>query len=626
MHSLLKRQLQKLGLSNNQTPSQSEWLAILDRIDQSYCTADNDRFTLERSLKLSSDEMLILYEEKLKDSERRYRQIFEKTEEIAVQGYDRNRKITYWNPASELLYGYTAEEAIGQSLEDLIIPDEMREQVITETNKWINTGEAIPSEELTLRSKDNSPVHVFSSHVMIKNADNELEMFCIDIDISLRKKYEEKILHQAHYDSLTNLPNRFLSLDRLTQQLTDAKRNNELIAVLFLDLDDFKKVNDTLGHEVGDKILIETAQRLTHELRAGDTVGRLGGDEFIILLSGLTDISNSQLIAENLIKRFRKAFFIDGREIILGISIGIAVFPWDAETPSELLRNADSAMFHAKSQGRNTYEYFTKEMNQDVSKRLALEEQLYGALDNNEFEVYYQPKIEISSKRIVGAEALLRWNNPVLGHVSAAEFIPVAEQTGFIVPLGQFVLAEALNRVANWHKEYNCEFRIAVNISPRQFRDTGLVSFIDNSLQQSGVASKYLELEITEGMLIGDHKFITDTLDALAQRDITFSMDDFGTGYSSLSFLQNYPFSILKIDRNFISDMMDVSESRELVQAIIAMAHGLKFMVVAEGVETQEQLDYLKQLGCDYAQGYLFSKPVTTDEMSEILKSATGNK
>jgi len=624
MHSLLKRQLRKLGLSTDQAPELSQWSALLERINQSYESADDGRYTLERSLSISSDEIRGLYDEKLKNSESRFKKVFQNAELIAVQGYDKNHRVNYWNPASERLYGYTADEAVGQYLEELIIPADMREQVSAGIDAWLNGGAAIPSSEVTLCRSDGSLVEVFSSHVLIENMNNEPEMYCIDIDITLRKQFEEKILHQAHYDSLTELPNRFLSLDRLNQLLGEAERSKDLVAVLFLDLDDFKRVNDTLGHEVGDKILIETAQRLIYGLRAGDTVGRLGGDEFIILLSGLVDPGDAQPIAENILNRFRKAFFIEGREIILGVSIGIAIFPWDAKTPSELLRNADSAMFHAKSQGRNTYEYFTKEMNRDVSKRLAMEEQLYSALDNNEFEVYYQAKIDISSNQIMGAEALLRWNNPVLGNVSPFDFIPIAEQTGLIVPLGQFVLTEALNMTAYWHQNYDPEFNIAVNLSPRQFRDSSLVNFIETTMQQSGVASEFIELEVTEGMLMDGHNYIIETLDALNQLDITISIDDFGTGYSSLSYLQHYPFSVVKIDRSFIHEMMSNSKNRELIQAIIAMSHGLKFKVVAEGVETQEQLNHLQRLGCDYAQGYLFSKPVTAAQFSEILKSAAG--
>ena len=443
-------------------------------------------------------------------------------------------------------------------------------------------------------------------------------------DISQRKAAEEKVLHQAHFDALTGLPNRFLTLDRLSQLLSEAQRNNELVAILFLDLDDFKKINDTLGHDTGDKLLIEAAERLNNEVRSGDTVGRLGGDEFIVLLGGLANASDARPIAENLLNRFRDAFRIDGRELILTTSLGIAVFPEDGDNVSELLRNADSAMYHSKALGRNTYSYFTNAMNRDVTRRLALEEQLHGALERGEFSVFYQPQVAISSGKIVGAEALLRWNNPALGDVPPEEFIPITEQNGLIVSIGQFVLTEALTMTAQWQKEYDVNFRIAVNLSPRQFRDPEVVNYIEKIIKQTFVSGECLELEITEGVLMGTHSYIDSVLDELNSLGVSLAMDDFGTGYSSLSYLRSYPFDVLKIDRSFISDITEGHANRELISAAIAMAHSLNLTVVAEGVETEEQFDYLKGLGCDYAQGFLLGKPMAGEEMTGVLESVSG--
>jgi len=441
------------------------------------------------------------------------------------------------------------------------------------------------------------------------------------LDITERKQAEEIILHQAHFDNLTDLPNRFLSLDRLSQLLTEAQRNDEKVAVLFLDLDDFKKVNDTLGHETGDKLLIETSERLRSVVRSTDTVGRLGGDEFIVLLGGLEDGADARPITENLLKKLKEAFRIDGRELILTASIGIAVFPEDGDNASQMLRNADSAMYHAKKLGRNTYSYFTKAMNLEVSRRLALEEQIHCALDRGEFEVSYQPQFNVSNGRIIGVEALLRWQNPTLGDLSPVEFIPVAEQTGLIVPIGRFVLTEALAQMTQWQHDYNREFRIAVNLSPRQFRDSGLVSFIEKAIHRFGVSGNCLELEITEGVLMSGHGYVDNVLARLNDLGINIAMDDFGTGYSSLSYLRRYPFDVLKIDRSFISDITFDQADRELINAAIALAHGLNLDVVAEGVETKEQLDYLKQRGCDFAQGYFFSKPVSAAAITGMLES-----
>ncbi len=441
-------------------------------------------------------------------------------------------------------------------------------------------------------------------------------------DITERRQQEEHILHQAHFDSLTELPNRFLSLDRLSQLINEAHRNGDRVAVLFLDLDDFKKINDTLGHDTGDKLLKEAASRLQSVLRSGDTVGRLGGDEFIVLLGGLSDVTDTRPVAEALLNKFTDAFRIDSRELVLTASIGISIYPDDGENLSELLRNADSAMYHSKEQGRNTYSYFTEEMNQGVSQRLLLEEQIHGALSRGEFRLCYQPKVELVSGKIVGAEALLRWRNPVLGEVSPLEFIPIAEQTGLIVPIGKFVLDQALERVVCWRQQFGDAFTMAVNLSPRQFRDPNLALYITDAIGKSGIPAAALELEITEGVLMSGHAYIDDALVALNDLGVNIAMDDFGTGYSSLSYLRSYPFDVLKIDREFVSDITDDPADRELVNAAIAMAHGLGLKVVAEGVETVDQLKHLASQGCEYGQGYLFSKPLSADELTLMLEAS----
>ncbi|NQY87764.1 MAG: EAL domain-containing protein [Colwellia sp.] len=442
-------------------------------------------------------------------------------------------------------------------------------------------------------------------------------------DISVQKEHEEKILHQAHFDSLTFLPNRFLSLDRLELACEEAKRNNELVALLFLDLDDFKKVNDTLGHDVGDQLLIDAANRLRNVVRSVDTVGRLGGDEFIIILGGLKKIEEAQPIVENLLNQFRKIFVINARELLLTTSVGIAIYPNDASDASELLRNADSAMYDAKKCGRNTYSYYTRQMNECAQRRLAIEEQLHGALARNEFSVHYQPKIDLVNTKIMGAEALLRWHNPVLGNVPPDEFISVAEQTGAIIPLGQFVLKQAVKQTAIWQKNFDDSFQIAVNLSPRQFRDLQLINVIKQTLNETNITSGSLELEITEGVLLSGHRQVREVLNSITNLGIKMAMDDFGTGYSSLSYLRTYPFDVLKIDRSFINDMTSNSKDKALINAVIAMSHALNLKVVAEGIETKQQFELLRTLGCDYGQGYLFSKPLTTDDMTTLLKDTS---
>ncbi len=453
----------------------------------------------------------------------------------------------------------------------------------------------------------------------------ELEITTVRLkdEIRIRKQTEEKLKQQALFDGLTNLPNRTLSLDRLSQLLNKSQRDNKKAAVMFLDLDDFKKVNDTLGHETGDKLLISAADRLKAEVRTGDTVGRLGGDEFIILLGGLSDTTDIGHVAENLLRQFRNPFNIDGRQLILTVSVGISIFPEDSVQASLLLRNADSAMYHSKEIGRNTYSYFTDQMNHEVSRRLLLEEQMHGALERNEFTVFYQPKIDLSSNLIMGTEALLRWHNPVLGDISPIEFIPIAEQTGLIVSLGQFVLNKALSATSIW-RNYDSNFTISVNLSPRQFRDPEFLNYVEKAINRFCPSECYLEFEITEGVFISGFGDIDHVLCRLNNLGVIISMDDFGTGYSSLSYLRRYPFDVLKIDRSFVDDIMTSQSDRELINATVAMAKGLNLKVVAEGVETIEQLAYLKGIGCNYAQGYLFSKPVPENEIQKLIDSEFG--
>ena len=339
------------------------------------------------------------------------------------------------------------------------------------------------------------------------------------------------------------------------------------------------------------------------------------------MLSGLEDVNEAGHIAENILNRFEDAFQIDGRDIILTLNVGITNYPDDGKTPAELLSKADSAMNHSKQLGRNSYSYFTDSMNREVSRRLQLEEQIHGALDRGEFSVNYQPQIDLSSNRIIGTEALLRWDNPALGQISPLEFIPIAEETGLIIPLGKFAMTEALAITAIWQKKYNSNFRIAINLSRNQFLDPELVNNIESAIKSSGITPDSLELEITEGVLLSGHSYIDAALEALKDLDISIAMDDFGTGYSSLTYLRSYPFNVLKIDQSFIRDIVQDSADRELIDATISMAHGLGLKVVAEGVENTEQLDYLKRSGCDLAQVYLFSKPLPPQEMDKLIET-----
>lgn len=556
--------------------------------------------------------------ETLRESEQRFRELADMLP-LTICELDTKGAITYTNRHACETYGYTRSELESSSIFDMIMPDE-RDKAVVNLMKVVQDADVRSAgTEYTAKCKDGRvfPVLAYSSPIVKKGKPTGVRAAVVDI--SLLKEQQEQILRHAHFDTLTGLPNRFLTLDRLTQLIREAKRSAKLVAVLFLDLDNFKKVNDILGHESGDKLLIQAAVRLGNSLRNGDTVGRLGGDEFIILLGGLSGAGDVRPIATNLLDRFREAFLLDNRELILTASLGIALYPTDGDNPAELLRNADSAMYYSKEQGRNIYHFFTDDMNRAAARRLLLEENLHGALERGELYIHYQPMINISQGTIVGAEALLRWNSPVLGNVSPEEFIPILEQNGQIIPVGRYVLSEVLERTAKWQNL--CAFRIAVNLSPHQLRDPDLMEYLEKVLLQSGLRGDVLELEITEGVLMNANHSVNELLEAFVRVGVEISMDDFGTGYSSLSYLRNYPFSTLKIDRSFINDITIDSADRELVSATITMARNLGLHVVAEGVETEEQLAILKELGCEMVQGYLFSKPVPADDIPGLIAS-----
>lgn len=440
--------------------------------------------------------------------------------------------------------------------------------------------------------------------------------------VNKQKNVEKVIKHQATYDNLTDLPNRILILDRLSQLLHEARRHNTYIGVLFLDLDNFKKINDGLGHHIGDKLLIETGQRLIDCLRNVDTVGRLGGDEFVILLSHLKHISDIDVTLTKILQQLQIPFIINNRELLVTASIGISIYPEDGLDADTLLQHADSAMYHSKSNGRNTFHYFTDQMHRDIKRRIKLEEHMLKALEQEEFEVHYQPQTDFTTGQIIGAEALLRWNNHRLDNPSPAEFIPIAEQTGLIIPIGDYVIRSAFEQCAHW-QQHTPDFRIAINLSPRQFRNGDLVTTITAEITRSGISAQNVELEITEGVLLSGQQQVITLLNELTKRHITLSMDDFGTGYSSLSYLRRFPFSIVKIDRSFISDINSNDIDRELIKAIIAMAHHMKLKVIAEGIEDQQQYQLLQELGCDFAQGYLLGKPMPADEFQQFLSKHT---
>ena len=436
-------------------------------------------------------------------------------------------------------------------------------------------------------------------------------------DITERTQAEERIRHMARHDSLTGLPNRAAFRDEMEQALKRVRRG-QMIAAMCLDLDHFKNVNDTLGHLIGDKLLCAAAARLKDVVRETDTIARLGGDEFAVLQTGLDKPESTGSFAQRIITAINQPYDIDGHQVVVSTSVGIAVAPNDGATTEQILRNADMALYRAKSDGRSVFRYFEPEMDEQLQARRLLEIDLRNAVLNDEFQLFYQPQVDAVSEEITGCEALLRWNSPTRGMVSPAEFIPLAEEIGLIVPIGEWVLKQACCEAATWPKAV----RVAVNLSPAQFKSRSVMQSVINALAVSGLEASRLELEITESVLLHDNEATLATLHQLRSFGIKISMDDFGTGYSSLSYLRSFPFDKIKIDRSFIKDISDKGDCAAIVKAVAGLGKGLGIATTAEGVETIEQLHHVRQEGCTEVQGYFFSAPQPAAALREYFGKA----
>ncbi|HEY5093866.1 MAG TPA: EAL domain-containing protein [Candidatus Eremiobacteraceae bacterium] len=461
-------------------------------------------------------------------------------------------------------------------------------------------------------------VHEQGGYVLDKDG-VALKLFGTLLDITERKHAEERLAHLAHHDALTDLPNRVMLDDRLAQSIAHAGRNGRVTAVLFLDLDRFKDINDTLGHSTGDRLLKRVSERLSQCLRTGDTVARSGGDEFIIVLADVAHVDDVTVVAKRIVDSFTTPFSVDGRELYASASMGISVFPFDGRDVDSLIRFADAAMYKAKDAGRNHFQFFTADMNAKALARLTLEGDLRRAIDRGQLVLHYQPVLSLASGSIVGAEALLRWNHPEHGLVMPADFIPLAEETGLIVPIGEWVLNCACAQARAWDANGHDPLRMMVNISARQFQERNLGEVIDRALAASGLPANRLELEITESVVMRDTEETIRSLKSLKAKGLRLSVDDFGTGYSSLGYLKLFPVDTLKIDRSFVRDISVDAFDEAIAAAIVGLARSLRLHVIAEGVETQTQLAFLRRVGCDEMQGYLFSKAVPASEFEALL-------
>ena len=540
---------------------------------------------------------------------------------IIVRGLD--NRVQYWNKGAERLYGFTADEALGEPIEHLIGdgPQALRAATATllEAGTW--TG------EFQTRRSDGNVVTVESRWTLVRNDEGRPHsILAIDTDISARKMAEDDIRQLAFYDTLTHLPNRLLLQDRLQQALATSSHSQCSGALLFIDLDNFKSLNDTLGHEIGDILLQEVAQRLSHCVRESDTVARLGGDEFVIMLADLHDrredvALRARLVCEKILHQLRQPYSIGGIEQHSAASIGVALFEGRHDTVSDLLKRADLAMYQAKAAGRNTVRFFNNDMQEAVSARAALESDLRQGLREQQFSLHYQPQMD-EDGHMIGTEALVRWRHPANGLIPPARFIPVSEETGLILPLGQWVLETACAQLASWAaKPSTARLTVAVNVSARQFHHEQFVEHILAALDRSGADPQLLKLEITESLFLDDVEATIGKMTALKARGVCFSLDDFGTGYSSLSYLKRLPLDQLKIDQSFVRDVLTDYNDAAIARTIVILAQSLGLTVIAEGVESEEQRGFLSRNDCHLYQGYLFSPPLPADRLEAMMEA-----
>ncbi|MDP9350018.1 MAG: EAL domain-containing protein, partial [Chloroflexota bacterium] len=560
-------------------------------------------------------------QEELRRSEERFRSLVQNASDV-IDVIATDGTILYISPAIERVLGYRPEERIGRSAFDsAILPPDDSEKFRTIFAQIMEDPDATVTIEVRARHRDGSWRDLEG---VLRNRSDDPAIGGIVInyrDITERKALEEQLRHQAFHDPLTGLPNRALFLDRLEHALVRGTRQGRSLAVLFVDLDRFKPVNDSLGHEVGDELLTAVARRLRDCLRPEDTVARLGGDEFVVLIEDVEDRSGAMLVAERIGEAIRQSYELGDREVVLTASVGVALSTVGRVDPGELLRAADIAMYRAKRTGKARYEVYEPLMGSRALELLELEADLRRGIDRGELRLHYQPKVELDTGRIVGVEALLRWEHPHRGMVSPAEFIGLAEETGLILPIGRWVLGEACRQVQVWRKECGTdpEFDVCVNVAPRQFAHPGLVQEVTGVLEETGLGPKVLLLEITESAVMGDAESNAATLHELKDLGVRLAIDDFGTGYSSLSYLHRFPVDYLKIDRSFVDGLGRESDDTAIVRAVIGLAHSLRLEVIAEGVESAEQVELLRSLGCRFAQGYYFARPMTSDAVGALL-------
>ena len=628
LHSLLNRQLKKCELRETENPKKEQWQDFLERINRTYTESDQERYLLERSLMISSREMQEVYEQ-LQKSETRYA--------LAAKGA--NDGLWDWDLVTgDVYYSPRWMEILGIESDDKLLPckncwlerihPEDRDAVSTELEAHLKGETASFRNEHRIKHTDGTYRWVLIRGMAVRdNGGKAVRIAGSMSDITERKSAEEKLAHDAVHDALTGLPNRKKLMERLARSIKRIKHNSNYgFAVLFIDLDRFKTINDSLGHQAGDELLLIITEKLSELVRPSDMVARLGGDEFVVVLENVRSKERVSQIAERILTCLQKPNEISGQQIYSSASIGIVLASPAYDQPDDLVRDADIAMYRSKVKGKARFEIYDSKMHSSAVSLLQMEMDLRRAIDRDEFTLNYQPIVSLNSEKIVGFEALIRWNHPTRGNIPPDDFIPVAEETGLILPIGNWVLREACSQMQQWREKYSLanSLIVNVNLSARQLEQKDLVKQIARILKETKLDPACLKLEITESVIMKNAEETITTVRKLREMGVLLSIDDFGTGYSSLSYLHRFPIDTLKVDRSFVNLIGAEGEHSEIIQTIITLAYNLGMDVVAEGVETAEQLEFLRQVNCNYGQGYFYSRPVTNllaAEMIEKLKS-----
>lgn len=557
------------------------------------------------------------------DDERRFIQLIDSMPKVAVQGYDKERRVIYWNDASTSLYGYTKDETLGAKLEELILfPDDVN--IVVQAHKnWLHNGVAIPAAELLLKHKDGHPLHVFSSHVMLNEHSDNPEMFCIDVDLNTQYAMLDKLEHTLRTDKLTKLPNRQMLHEQIDEAIIDAEALNQKFAVIIIDLDDFKEINNSIGHDAGDELLIQVASRIKPLLKNSDILARSGGDEYVCLLPQIESQQDIINITEEILASFNQAFQVSEFSLFITASIGIAIYPDCGMDMSSLIRHADTAMYKAKDSGKNQYRFFNEQLKQDLTEHKLINSALRNSLIKNEFSLVYQPILSMDNpKHIESLEALIRWY-PEETHefkTTPDHFIPLAERTNLIVRIGDWVLRETCKQLRKWKDDNLNPPLVSVNISGKQLEQKDFISNFYALLDTYQLKPQDIGFELTEHYLIHITDKIQSVLKELQRIGVQISIDDFGTGYSSLSYLSILPIDKLKIDRSFILQAPQNTKSRIIIEELIHMGKQLGFTIIVEGIETPEHEQLCANMGANLAQGYMYHRPMTATDTTSLLE------